>query len=393
MPGRTYVPVFANFHSNPRVLYVARSLLAGDTEKLLGHMHRLWTWAFDHQEDGDLSALSDREIGQLANWPHQRDRKKFVHELISTGLLVLRSSAGHAVVLPDFSSGVDGPTVDLGSDVGRAEVELRSTYAPAAVGQRLVIHDWQDYVGAIIDERKRDRRRKQDKRDEERRKRDADDREKAAAKENGQNRPPDTSPLKRLTSTGRHHTRPQDTEKSVHRTAPRTPGGRPPVTERNETGTERISTPYPLREAKDAAAVGTGYDTTVTGTNAERAWQEAQVQTIVARQEEPWRTALEALASETPVANFLTWFEHATFSEEIHENDDGTRVGRTVWVRNGFEQAWVTEHYRPKLKQLVELVSGVPGSLVIEVAGSAVGEGESGVAAIASGPSRARRSE
>jgi hypothetical protein len=98
------------FH--PKTVLAANELTRGDAEKMVGHLGRLWTWAIDHVEDGNLAHLNDRAIAEAAGW--RRAPKRFVEALTTAGFL----------------------------DADRS------------------IHDWDDYAGKLLDRRKADRERK-----------------------------------------------------------------------------------------------------------------------------------------------------------------------------------------------------------------------------------------
>ncbi len=95
--------------------------LSVDRHKLIGHLHELWWWALDNVGvDGKLTDMTPFEIGLAAQW--DGDHSEFVEALI------------------------DGGFVD--DDDGC-----------------LVLHDWYDYAGKLIErrleERERSRRRRQ----------------------------------------------------------------------------------------------------------------------------------------------------------------------------------------------------------------------------------------
>ena len=80
----TWIPLHANVYSDPKITRAARRLTRGDVEKLVGHLGRLWTWAADHAESGDLSHLGARAIGIAAGW--NADPHRFVSVLLEVGL-------------------------------------------------------------------------------------------------------------------------------------------------------------------------------------------------------------------------------------------------------------------------------------------------------------------
>lgn len=79
------------------------------------HIARLWTWALDNAPNGDLTGLPNRVVAVGAGWTGDPDA--FVHASIRAGWL------------------------DREDD-------------------RLMIHDWHDYAGRLIEKREQDRERK-----------------------------------------------------------------------------------------------------------------------------------------------------------------------------------------------------------------------------------------
>jgi DnaD/phage-associated family protein len=79
------------------------------------HIARLWTWALDNAPNGDLTGLPNRVVAVGAGWTGDPDA--FVNALIRAGWL------------------------DREDD-------------------RLMIHDWHDYAGRLIEKREQDRERK-----------------------------------------------------------------------------------------------------------------------------------------------------------------------------------------------------------------------------------------
>lgn len=75
----------------------------------VGHLHYLWWWALDYAQDGDLSRYEPEDIADAALWDD--DAKTFVEALIKSGFL-------------------------------------------DQVDDKLIIHDWDDYAGRLIDKRK-----------------------------------------------------------------------------------------------------------------------------------------------------------------------------------------------------------------------------------------------
>lgn len=85
------------------------------------HMIRLWTWALDNAPEGDLSGLPAKVIAYGAGW--RNDPDTFVEAAVRAGWL-------------------------------------------DRDGDRLVIHDWQDYAGRLIEKRRQDAERKRQWREE-----------------------------------------------------------------------------------------------------------------------------------------------------------------------------------------------------------------------------------
>lgn len=91
-----------------------------DRHKLIGHLHELWWWALDNVEvDGRLTDLTPYEIGLAAQW--EGDHQEFIGALI------------------------DGGFVDQNGD-------------------ELVLHDWYDYAGKLMDRRSQEKLRSRERR-------------------------------------------------------------------------------------------------------------------------------------------------------------------------------------------------------------------------------------
>lgn len=93
---------------------IKRSLGVGIAQAV-GHVALFWTWALDAAPDGDLSAFELVDIAEQAEW--EGDPDTFVEALVSAGLL-------------DREDG------------------------------RLVIHDWMEYAGRLVEKRRTDAERK-----------------------------------------------------------------------------------------------------------------------------------------------------------------------------------------------------------------------------------------
>src|SRR5690606_39170704 len=100
---------------HPKTRRLAR-ILGISLPAAVGHLHYLWWWALDFAEDGDLSGYDRYEIAEAALW--EGDPDGFVDALV------------HARFLDEQDDG------------------------------GLVLHDWDEYAGRLIERRARDRERK-----------------------------------------------------------------------------------------------------------------------------------------------------------------------------------------------------------------------------------------
>lgn len=90
--------------------------LKADRHKILGHLHELWWWGLDNADvDGRLGHTSHVVIAEAAGWP-VKQADTFVGALVAAGFM------------EDNDNG-------------------------------LVLHDWEDYAGKLIDRRDRNRER------------------------------------------------------------------------------------------------------------------------------------------------------------------------------------------------------------------------------------------
>lgn len=99
--------------------------------QLVGHLHALWHWSLDHAEDGNVSKYDAEDLAIAARWDGDPD--EFVTALTDCG--------------PGDSAGY----LERGGHYGDPSDELTGD---------LVLHDWWDYAGKLIEWRRRDRRRK-----------------------------------------------------------------------------------------------------------------------------------------------------------------------------------------------------------------------------------------
>ena len=99
-----------------RKLYACADELNVEPVLLLGTLVSLWLWALDNAQDGSLAGVSNRSIARAAKWP-ERKADKLVEALISNGWI-------------------------------------------DRDGDDLVLHDWSDYAGRLMDRRAADADRK-----------------------------------------------------------------------------------------------------------------------------------------------------------------------------------------------------------------------------------------
>lgn len=106
--------------NHPKVKKSAR--LAGINEfEMIGRLHCLWWWALDYAKDGDVTKYSIEDIEMAVDW--NGTPGAFYSALINCGF------SGHCGLLESN-------------------------------GQRVLIHDWHDYAGKLIERRTEDAERK-----------------------------------------------------------------------------------------------------------------------------------------------------------------------------------------------------------------------------------------
>ena len=105
---------------HPKTKRLAR-LLGCSLPQAIGHLHLLWWWALDYAQDGDLTGYDAADIAEVCQW--QGDPDEFVDALLRCGI------DGR----PGFLEQTDG---------------------------RLVIHDWWQYAGRLVERRRQDAERK-----------------------------------------------------------------------------------------------------------------------------------------------------------------------------------------------------------------------------------------
>lgn len=100
-------------------VYACSEVLGVSRLEMIGMLVSLWLWALDNAQDGTLGGVSDRTIARVCDFPEKK-AGKLVDALRTTGWL--------------------------------DEDKERNC---------LVIHDWYDYAGKLMDRRKSDRERKE----------------------------------------------------------------------------------------------------------------------------------------------------------------------------------------------------------------------------------------
>lgn len=106
---------------HPKVIRLAR-MLDVNRREAVGMLHYLWWWALDHAEDGDLTEYEAEDLADACDYggdPH----------LLVKALL----------------------------ECGPGE---RPGFIEDAPGERVVLHDWWQYAGKLVDRRRKDRERK-----------------------------------------------------------------------------------------------------------------------------------------------------------------------------------------------------------------------------------------
>ena len=108
---------------HPKTRRLAR-LLDVDVPAAIGHLHLLWWWSLDYAPTGDLTNIEPDVLADGAGWSGPPE--KLIESLLGATKIK------------------DGP--------GFLERD----------GERLVLHDWMDYAGALIVKRQADAERKRD---------------------------------------------------------------------------------------------------------------------------------------------------------------------------------------------------------------------------------------
>lgn len=101
--------------NHPKVRRLARALRVS-VPTVIGHLHCFWWWCVDYAEDGDLTAFGDEDLSDAAMW--EGDPQAFVSAMEAARWL------------------------DRSPD-----------------GERLTVHDWQDWAGRLIGMREKAKER------------------------------------------------------------------------------------------------------------------------------------------------------------------------------------------------------------------------------------------
>jgi len=105
---------------HPKAKKAAR-MLGISVPAVVGHLHFLWWWCLEYAQDGDLSQFDDSDIADAAGW--EGEAKPFIQALIDCG--------------PGESFGFLEQSEDGG----------------------ILIHDWMDYAGRLIEKRQANTKR------------------------------------------------------------------------------------------------------------------------------------------------------------------------------------------------------------------------------------------
>jgi len=114
-----WIPLYQTVWDNRKTMLLADLLGISETYAA-AHMARLWTWALDNAQDGEIGHLTPRVIARAADWPG--DPEQFVEAMVTSGY------------------------VDRD-------------------GESLRIHDWMDYAGRLMEQRQLNNERSKRKRD------------------------------------------------------------------------------------------------------------------------------------------------------------------------------------------------------------------------------------
>ncbi|MAG35318.1 MAG: hypothetical protein CL878_03590 [Dehalococcoidia bacterium] len=117
----TWIKSHLNLRTHPKGRKLAR-LLDISHAAAVGHLHFLWHWAIQFADSGDLSRLDVVDIAEAAGW--EGDPEALITALLDCG--------GHG----------------------------QSGFLDRLPSGQLVIHDWLDYAGRLVERRRKDAGRK-----------------------------------------------------------------------------------------------------------------------------------------------------------------------------------------------------------------------------------------
>lgn len=100
---------------HPKVKRAAR-MLGTSKPQLVGHLHFLWWWALEYAEDGNLAGYTPADIADAAGWEGNPD--ELIHALVGCG---------------------------VNGKAGFIEVKASGD---------MVLHDWNDCAGRLVEQRK-----------------------------------------------------------------------------------------------------------------------------------------------------------------------------------------------------------------------------------------------
>jgi hypothetical protein len=112
-----------NIADHPKTRKVARDMKMSVVE-VVGALHCLWHWCLRYAEDGDLSRFEPRLIADASRLHSRRSAEHYIESLIEAG----------------------GPG--------------KPGFLERTKDGRLLVHDWWDFAGKLIEKRKADRERK-----------------------------------------------------------------------------------------------------------------------------------------------------------------------------------------------------------------------------------------
>jgi hypothetical protein len=144
MPSRSWIPLAQNVHTNARVIACARDLTGGDVDKMVGHLARLWSWALDHREIGDLSGIDATTIAEIMNWPCGPREVGHLSEQLR-----LDVEEGALAISEALASR------QLASKKRHASRIRASLKAHGLLTEDDRIHDWMDYAGDLVKRRQK----------------------------------------------------------------------------------------------------------------------------------------------------------------------------------------------------------------------------------------------